>query len=146
MRANGTLTYLLGDHLGSTSIVTSESGAKISEQKYKPWGETRSTDGTLPTKYQYTGQRSEMDSLGLYFYNARWYDPALGRFAQADTIIPSAGSSQAWDRYAYAMNNSLRYIDPSGHIAVEDDGGGGGCPADEPKCNVIIQGKYSIVY
>jgi RHS repeat-associated protein len=58
-----------------------------------------------------------MDSLGLYFYAASWYDPALGRFAQADTLIPGAGSSQAWDRYAYAMNNALRYIDPTGHFA-----------------------------
>jgi RHS repeat-associated protein len=120
MRANGTLTYLLGDHLGSTSIVTNASGAKISEQRYKPWGETRFTSGTLPTKYQYTGQRSEMDSLGLYFYAARWYDPALGRFTSADSIIPGAGTSQAWDRYAYAMNNPLRYIDPTGHRPCGD--------------------------
>jgi RHS repeat-associated protein len=131
MRANGTLTYLLGDHLGSTSIVTNASGAKISEQRYKPWGETRFTSGTLPTKYQYTGQRSEMDSLGLYFYNARWYDPALGRFAQADSLIFGAGSSQAWDRYAYAMNNTLRYIDPSGH----EPHGPGSCYGEgDPNC------------
>jgi len=45
----------------------------------------------------------------------RWYDPALGHFAQADTIIPGAGNSSAWDRYAYTLNNPLRYTDPSGH-------------------------------
>jgi hypothetical protein len=47
------------------------------------------------------------------FYNARWYDPALGRFAQADSIVP--GGVQGYDRYAYANNNSLRYTDPTGH-------------------------------
>ena len=40
----------------------------------------------------------------------------MGRFAQADSIIPGAGNSSAWDRYAYTLNNPLRYTDPSGHI------------------------------
>jgi len=40
---------------------------------------------------------------------------AQGRFAQADTLIPGAGDSQAWDRYAFALNNPVRYGDPSGH-------------------------------
>jgi hypothetical protein len=56
----------------------------------------------------------------LYFYNARWYDPALGRFVSADTLIPDPGDSQAWDRYAYTLNNPLRYTDPSGHNAYCD--------------------------
>jgi len=50
------------------------------------------------------------------FYNARWYDPALGRFSQADTIIP--GGAQGLDRYAYVNNSPLKYIDPSGHDSV----------------------------
>ena len=52
------------------------------------------------------------------FYRARWYDPALGRFAQADSIIPGAGNPQAWDRYAYALNDPVRYSDPSGHMVI----------------------------
>jgi RHS repeat-associated protein len=40
--------------------------------------------GTSPTTYQYTGQRLET-SLGLLFYNARWYDPALGRITPMET-------------------------------------------------------------
>lgn len=46
--------------------------------------------------------------------NARWYDPALGRFAQADSIVP--GGVQGWDRYAYTLNNPIRYNDPTGHF------------------------------
>ncbi len=56
-----------------------------------------------------------MSDFGLMNYNARWYDPALGRFVQADTLIPQPGNPQAWDRYAYVENNPLRYTDPSGH-------------------------------
>lgn len=60
------------------------------------------------------------------YYNARWYDPALGRFAQADTIIPGVGNSSAWDRYAYALNNPLLYTDPTGHKPCDEEKGCGG--------------------
>ena len=113
-RAGSTLYYPLSDHLGFTSLTTNNSGGLISELRYKPWGETRYTSGTTATSYRFTGQREE-SSFGLYFYNARWYDSSLGRFAQADTIVPNAGNSQAWDRYAYSINNPIKYVDPSGH-------------------------------
>ncbi|MEA2008840.1 MAG: RHS repeat-associated core domain-containing protein, partial [Chloroflexota bacterium] len=73
-----------------------------------------SSTGTNPTDYLYTGQRQEAE-IGLYFYNARFYDSALARFTQADTIIPGAGNPMALDRYAYVENNSLKYIDLYGH-------------------------------
>jgi hypothetical protein len=53
------------------------------------------------------------------FYNVRWVDVSLGRFAQADTIVP--GGVQGLDRYAYSNNNPLRYTDPSGHCATNGD-------------------------
>jgi RHS repeat-associated protein len=112
------LSYLLSDHLGSTSITTNSSGALVSELRYKPWGETRYSSGTSPTKYQYTGQYSYQSDFGLLFYNARWVDPVLGRFVQADTIIPQNQGVQAWDRYAYTNNNPVRYTDPTGHFPI----------------------------
>ena len=54
-------------------------------------GETRYTSGVTPTDYQYTGQRNEA-GIGLYYYNARWVDVSLGRFVQADTIVPDKSS------------------------------------------------------
>ena len=81
---------------------------------------------TLPTQYTFTGQYSHMSDeatdlgaagFGLLFYNARWYDPALGRFAQADTIVP--GGVQGLDRYAYTNNAPINYVDPSGHFTEE---------------------------
>jgi RHS repeat-associated protein len=83
--------------------------------------------------YTYTGQASYMDDpstsgvtegFGLMFYNARWYDPSLGRFAQADTMIPQSQGVQALDRYAYGSNNPSRFTDPTGHSAWPGDGGG----------------------
>jgi RHS repeat-associated protein len=75
----------------------------------------------------------------LYYYGARWSpgrlpgtgDPSAGRFLQADTIVPGAGNSQAYDRYAYTLNNPLRYTDPSGHDYCDSP------YADPQECEVI---------
>ncbi len=72
----------------------------------------------MQTAKRYTGQRFD-DAIGLYYYNARYYDPALGRFAQADTIVPEPGNPQSLNRYSYVLNNALRYTDPSGHFEEE---------------------------
>jgi RHS repeat-associated protein len=121
MRVNGTLYYLLGDHLGSTSLTTNASGQVVSEMRYKAWGEVRYASGEMPTEYQYTDQFSYESQFGLMYYGARWYDPSLGRFNQPDLIIPPTQGVQAWDRYAYTSNNPLKYTDPTGHNACSDN-------------------------
>jgi RHS repeat-associated protein len=125
MRQGSTLYYLMSDHLGSTSLTTNASGGVISDMKYKAWGEVRFQSGTSPTDYTYTGQKSYTESFGLMFYNARWLDVSLGRFAQADSIVP--GGVQGYDRYAYVNNNPVRHIDPTGHICREGDNTGRSC-------------------
>jgi RHS repeat-associated protein len=81
---------------------------------YFPFGETRASTGTLPTERLFTGQRLD-DNTGLYYYNARYYDPEIGRFISPDTIVPDPADPQSLNRYSYCRNNPLRYIDPSGH-------------------------------
>ncbi len=119
MRVNGVLYFILGDHLGSTSISTHANGQLHSETKYMPYGETRLATGQSPTDIGFTGQRAVV-GIGLMFYNARWYDASLGRFVEADTILPGAGNPLAFDRYMYVFGNPLRYSDPSGHFTEED--------------------------
>jgi RHS repeat-associated protein len=77
------------------------------------FGSIRTSTGTLPTDKKFTGQR--LDSTGLYYYNARYYDPGIGRFISADTIVPNFADPQSLNRYSYCRNNPLRYIDPTGH-------------------------------
>jgi RHS repeat-associated protein len=111
--SSNTLTYLLTDHLNSTTTTLDTDGDITAWLRYDAWGVTRSSSGTTPTSKNYTGQYQA--EAGLYFYNARWYDPETGRFAQADTIIPEAGDPLAWDRYAYVKNNPIKHCDTSGH-------------------------------
>ena len=123
IRVAGTLSWLLGDHLGSTAVTADGvSGARTAELWYKPWGESRRTPfGATPTARRFTGQVLDGVAGGLYFYNARCYDPALGRFLQADTIVPEPGNPQALNRYSYVLNNAIKYSDPTGHRVCEDE-------------------------
>jgi RHS repeat-associated protein len=87
-----------------------------------PFGQVRTdvVNKVSQTDYGYTGQRN-MDaqgsaySLGLMDYRVRFYSASLGRFTQADTIVPGAGNPQAWNRYTYASNNPILHNDPTGH-------------------------------
>ena len=114
LRTGGNTFYLLNDHLTSTAITTNSSGVRQTELRYFAYGGTRYDAGGQLTIYRYTGQRVEAGT-GLYDYGARWYDPTIGRFLSADSIVPNPGDSQALNRYAYVNGNPLKYTDPSGH-------------------------------
>ncbi len=106
--------YYHTDHLGSSSVITDETATKVQSLTYFPYGQTRTSTGSIDVHHKYTSQELD-DSTGLYFYNARYYDPALGRFVSADSIIPNPRDPQALNRYSYVRNNPIIYTDPSGH-------------------------------
>ena len=111
-----TVCYFHNDHLGSTALTTSPAQATVSQARHYPYGAQRWTSGSTPTDIDFTGQRLEA-GFGLLDYNARWYDPYLNRFVSADSIIPDYSNPQSLNRYAYTLNNPLRYVDLSGHRA-----------------------------
>ena len=118
-----TLNWLVGDHLGSTSLVTDSTGAVVNEIRYSAFGEMRYLNGETVTDLLYTGQK--LDSyINLYWYSSRWYDPYLNRFLSPDSIIPDPGNTGAYDRYAYVENNPLNNTDPIGHKKVPGGPGG----------------------
>jgi RHS repeat-associated protein len=89
------------------------------------------------TSRRYTGQR--MEGIGLYDYGARWFDASLGRFVQADTIVPNPGDPQAWDRYAAMANNPIRFIDPTGHRECESSTSDQQCGFMRPHSVAVAQ-------
>lgn len=118
MRSGGTVYYLLTDHLNSTARIVNSAGTTQSTSYYFPFGGNRGAAFSSLTTKRFTGQYHESTlpgGEGLYFYNARWYDGKLGRFVSADSIVPSPGNPQSFNRYAYVLNNPLKYNDPSGH-------------------------------
>src|SRR5436190_1292306 len=83
------------------------------------WAIRGGTNEPSPTALKYTGH--ERDSWGslfgaLDYMHARYYDLELGRFASVDPFISRAvlGLPQGWNRYSYALNNPLRFTDPTG--------------------------------
>ncbi len=106
--------FLHGDHLGSTVLTTDGEGRRVGEVRYRPYGTERYRWGSIPTDRRFTGRRWE-GGVGLYDYRARWYDPALGRFVQPDTLVPEPANPQDLNRYAYVRNNPPRYLDLTGH-------------------------------
>ena len=77
------------------------------------FGAERAASGNLQTVRTFTGQKS--DASGLMYYNARYYDPALGTFISPDTIVPNPNLAIDYNRYTYARANPLRILDPSGN-------------------------------
>ncbi len=108
----GVTTWMHADQVNSTSVTRDQTGT-AKTQRYTPWGELR-TDGALGTDHHFTGQVSDQ-STGLAFYNARYYDPAIGRFVSPDTIVPNAGDGQFLNRYSYVNNRPIVWNDPTGH-------------------------------
>jgi RHS repeat-associated protein len=74
------------------------------------------SQGNLGTDRLFTGQR--LDNSGLYYYGARYYDPTIGRFISADTIVPNPANPQSLNRYTYCLNNPLKYSDPTGQDEI----------------------------
>ena len=115
VEAAETLNFVHQDHLGSTSLVTESTGKVVSKQTYYPYGSARTSNGTLFTDRAYTGQVSDEYQTGLYFYNARYYDPKIAGFLQADR------SNNNVNRYQYVRGNPINYIDPSGFSMVKSN-------------------------
>ncbi len=113
-RRAGTLHWVGSDHLGGTIRVMDSSFAAVDGMRYEPYGEDRDAGDALLTDRKFTGQTQDQ-SIGLYWYQSRAYDPEIGRFCSPDSIVPAPGNPPALNRYSYVYNNPLKYVDPSGH-------------------------------
>src|SRR5574340_214125 len=112
-RDNEGLKYQHLDHLGSASRASDAAGSQVRAFWYDPYGSQAAPSGSATVKYQYTDK--EHDQTNLYYYGARYYDPALGRFLSADSLLPSLYDPQQLNRYSYARNNPVKLVDPNGH-------------------------------
>jgi RHS repeat-associated protein len=126
IRTDGKNQFYHPNHLGSASIVTDLNGDWKERIEYYPFGTyledvKNPLDPNFPdANYTFTDQEDD-DEIGLYNYGARLYDPILGRFISPDSIVQAPDDPQTLNRYAYARNNPLIYVDPSGNLFIIDD-------------------------
>jgi len=106
-----TTTWLHRDHLQSVRAITNASGGIVDRADYRPFGEQLGFAGGTESK-GYIGERLD-DETGLLYLHARYYDPVLARFTSADPMNPAVPGVGV-NRYAYAFNNPVMFLDPSG--------------------------------
>lgn len=111
---DGSKYYIHGNHEGSSSVITNQSGAVIENTSYSPYGEVLS--GGTKTRYGY--ESKEYDSVVKDTdFNFRKYRPDLAIFAQPDTLIQNVYDPQLLNRYSFERNNPYKFTDPTGHVA-----------------------------
>ncbi len=107
------LTHVHKDHLGSTRVITSASGAVVSQHRYWPFGEEMTVTSS-PERVRFAGhERDRLTSLD--YMHARYYAPFGGRFLSVDPGRDfDLSHPQSWNVYAYVRNNPVNGTDPTG--------------------------------
>jgi|GEM_PF-789939 len=119
------------DHLGSTRLVTDDTGAETARYSYFPYGEIASQAGpdAGSDRLLFTGHErdfncpdgtcAEAERDDLDYMLARFYTPVMGRFLSMDEVVGSRGKPQSWNRYGYASGNPTRRVDPDGRDDID---------------------------
>jgi RHS repeat-associated protein len=123
-----TTQYFHHDALGSVDVITNASGTSVEPQYFDAWGQRLqgSWGGppqttASPSSFGYTGHQHDQDfgQVNLVNMIGRHYDPKLGRFLSAVSVVAAPFSSQGLNRYSYVYNSPTNLTDPTGHVASE---------------------------
>ncbi len=110
--ANNSVHYYLSDHLKSTSMVVTASGAIEEESDYSAFGtEFPITSG--PNRYKYVGKENDLES-NLDYFDARFYGSFIGRFLSADPLGGHQEDPQTLNKYGYVRNIPTVLSDATG--------------------------------
>jgi len=118
---NEDLYFLRRDVQGTITGLIDRNNNLVEEYSYDAWGRRRNPsdwtyDSVPQPQYLYRGytMHEMLDEFGLINMNGRCYDPVVGRFLSPDIVVQNANNTQCYNRYSYAVNNPLKYTDPSG--------------------------------
>lgn len=105
------IEYYASDAIGSIRVVFANDGSVIGRGDFTPFGEELPNANLPPERF--AGQPRDPEA-GLDYAVARSYQVRTGRFSSADPVLAGLVAPQLWNRYAYASNNPLSFVDPSG--------------------------------
>ena len=118
---NGTkseYTYYTQNAHGDVVNLTDETGKVTKTYKYDAFGVEKDIDDSDTNVFRYCGEYYDKETATVYL-RARYYNPTTGRFISRDSYLGRRSDPLSLNLYTYCRNNPLRYIDPSGHDAVE---------------------------
>jgi len=115
---SGVQSYYHYDGLGSSRALSNGSGQVTARYSYDAFGAVRSSSGTSPNSFKFTGEQAD-DETGLIYLRARYYDPETGRFMSKDPKAGTEDSPQSLNRYVYSRNNPVTLRDSSGEFVIE---------------------------
>lgn len=115
---SSTVTYIYTNPQGTTLAEADANGNVVATFEYSPYGSL--TLGSPANGPGYTGHVNDPDT-GLVYMQARYYDPAIGRFLSVDPIAPKPGDAFSFNRHAYVNNNPIGNIDPDGRSVTCND-------------------------
>ena len=128
MLRSGATSYYEADGLGSLTSLSNTSGSLANTYTYDSFGNLVASSGSIANSFRYTGREFDPET-SLYYYRARYYDPASGRFVNEDLLGFRAGPNF----YQYALSNPVTFDDPTGNnpavVALPWLGGFGGVTA-----------------
>ncbi len=101
------------DHLGTVRLTTNATGGVLDPRRFWPWGEDVGTASA--GRMGFAGMERDLESaLPRYYDHARSLETGKGRFLTPDMLSGNVEDPLSWNRYAYARNNPLKYVDPDG--------------------------------
>jgi RHS repeat-associated protein len=107
------LRILHANNLGTTTVVTDQTGAELGDLLYYPWGQAWTNTG-LPYDRHFAGMQNFENPGLVYPTDFRKYNPALGRWMSPDPVGGDVTDPQSLNRYGYALNNPTTLTDPLG--------------------------------
>ncbi|MCP3994677.1 MAG: RHS repeat-associated core domain-containing protein, partial [bacterium] len=112
------------DHLGSPRQITDGGAVETAFHTYYPFGGDATDPGQDEVALKFTGHERDTNGSGgagaLDYMHARYCAPGIGRFLSADPAVLriSTKTPYRWNRYSYANNNPVKFLDPNGKTAV----------------------------
>ncbi len=123
-----TFFYFYNGHADVTALLASD-GTIAATYYYDAFGNILDQTGTATSNILYAGYQYDPET-GLYYLNARMYDPVTARFIQEDTYLGSRNDALSLNLYTYCHNEPMMYSDPTGHKESAPKGSTGGMPSE----------------
>lgn len=112
-------TYYHADGQGTVKALTDGNGHPTEAYEYGAFGEPLNPSGTAATPYRYTGEHYD-ETARLQYHQARWYDPAVGRWTGMDPHPGHLSRPASLHKYVYGENTPVNLTGPSGLATLSE--------------------------